>query len=250
LDRYDAAADAACAQNVERYEDTHNRYTVKLQVEIDGHARVSAEVSLMRTCYDLDVLDAEFEAYAVSDATGALHPKLSEILDYAGEASACSHSVSNSSLEDGTFNCEAIPDCDIPCDELADEQGTDHSDLADVSLGTSCTAEWWFHAYVLKAVFTLGIWAFLNLFRVLSVMGLCRLLWRQLNTGLFAFLGTSTIEGVATFKQEVLADKIHVMLSRIQVFGIVLLFCAVLLQVPWVLALITVAPKVAYDLLA
>ena len=52
-----------------------------------------------------------------------------------------------------------------------------------------------------QLLFMLAIWVFLNLLRVLSVMGISRILWRQLNTGLYAFLGTCNVDGVSTYKQ-------------------------------------------------
>ena len=100
-----------------------------------------------------------------------------------------------------------------------------------------CTAQWWMHALVLKMVFSILIWMFVNIFRVVFIQGLVRMCWQCLNTGNFTFLATATADGVATFKEEDLADRIQEMLIRLRLSGFLLIVLACVAQVPWIFAL-------------
>ena len=73
-----------------------------------------------------------------------------------------------------------------------------------------------------------------------------RLLWDQLNTGLFAFVGTCDARGKGTYDEAVLAGRIRGMLGSLKATGGLMIFAAAVMQVPWVAGLIWVVPEVAY----
>jgi len=255
LDAYETALQAACTEagvaSARRQVDVSSQ----LQAIIDAHTRLVEEVALMRRCYDVCRLDTELEDLGIQ-------PSFSQSLGMSscadpggpliGAAEMCAPSAiaSNASLENAVFNCANLPECDMHCDELANDDGKDVSGLRDVATGSACTAEWWAHAWVLKVVFVLIVYVFLNIFRALVIMGLCRLLWRQLNTGLFAFLGTAYRSGEATYRKKDLADAIAKMEGSFFVMGAAMVGLAIFSQVPWIVAMVHFIPKLTYDVLA
>ena len=83
---------------------------------------------------------------------------------------------------------------------------------------------------------------FLNIFRVLLLKGLTRMLWTQLNSGYFTFLGTCTYDraddkgrplpdGTATYVREDLADRLHNLTSSMRMWGALFLLLAIVTQV-------------------
>ena len=76
-------------------------------------------------------------------------------------------------------------------------------------------------------------------------MGLNRLMWQWLNTGLFAFLGSSDAEGSTTVDEEELGRKIQAALRRLQVVGGVLVTIALLLQLVWIVPMASLLPELA-----
>ena len=102
---------------------------------------------------------------------------------------------------------------------------------------------------------------FLNIFRVLLLKGLTRMLWTQLNSGYFTFLGTCTYDraddkgrplpdGAATYVREDLADRIHNLTSNMRMWGAHFLLLAIVTQVPWVFALVYFVRGFIHDTLA
>jgi len=250
LDNYDSAVEAACAANTAQSAEEQAQLQLELNAAISNQAKMAQQVGVMADCYNLPMLDQEFVTLGVT-APPYNYPLLSYMLSVDGYAEQCAvtAAVSNSSLQEGSFDCSALPACPIACDELADEQGNDLSALADYSIGASCTAEWWFHGWALKAAFSLVIYAFVNIFRVLTVMGLSRILWRKLNTGYFAFLGTCDINGKPGHTDEELHIKLVKMLSHFKQVGLGMLLVAAVAQVPWIVALVSVVPRIAKETL-
>ena len=107
-----------------------------------------------------------------------------------------------------------------------------------ISRTAVCTGLWWANSYVLNGLFIVIIWGFFNVGRMIIVGGLARLLWQFLNTGLFAFIATCDAAGIATYKREDLAIKVHAMIGKFRVVGLVFCICACGLQVPWVYGLL------------
>merc|ERR1712072_1327664 len=168
------------------------------------------------------------------ERTGEAYPPLGATLARGG---ACDIHLDNSSLEEGVFDCSELPECEIACDDLSDENGIDHSVLYAYSRTAMCTAQWWFHSSVLRAVFIVAIWIFINMFRVLFLRGVIRLCWQFLNTGNFTFLATCGVDGVHTYKEENLANRVRSMLNRMRLAGALLVLLAVATQVPWCYAI-------------
>ena len=93
-----------------------------------------------------------------------------------------------------------------------------------------------FTCQVLRVVFTIAIWFFINLFRVVFVSGVIRIGWQFLNTGHFTYMATCTADGTHTYKVDDLADKVSAMLVRMRLYGLALVAVAVASQVPWIFA--------------
>lgn len=106
--------------------------------------------------------------------------------------------------------------------------------------------QWWFHSTVLRSVFTAVIWLFINIFRVVFLAGLIRLMWQLLNTGYFTYIATTNVDGVHTYKEEDLADQVRAMLGRIRLTGLCLVILAIMSQTPWCLALFHYAQGLSY----
>ena len=85
--------------------------------------------------------------------------------------------------------------------------------------------------------FAVGIWLFVNLFRVLFINGLIRISWEFLNSGYFTYIATCTVDGEHTYEADDLADRVHGMLSGVRWTGIALVGIACASQVPWIWAL-------------
>ncbi len=109
----------------------------------------------MNRCYDVDVLESEYEKYSIPVDIAA---------DLATEE--CLWPISNASLANvrprpyphtqtpprpsdppaspqGVFMCDELPECEIQCDGLSDEDGNDQSTLKPTIHRACCTCEWW-----------------------------------------------------------------------------------------------------------
>ena len=234
LDEYDIQRGDACARYGEKSANDEQRVQAQMDLIVGSHVRTTADVKLMRRCYNLPYLDASFTANPVNDtSTGQPYPLLSVTL---GEPQ-CDVVLSNSSLEAGVYDCTKLPDCNIECNDLADDYGNDQSELYSYSRAAMCTAQWWLHATVLRMTFSVTIWVFINLWRVLFISGLIRLCWQFLNTGFFTYLATCTAEGKHTYEEEHLADRVRGLLRYTRSIGLLVVVVACGTQVPWIAGL-------------
>ena len=246
LDQFETMREADCARYGEGSRIEEERTYQQMDILVRSHTRNRADVLLMRECYDLAYLDNQFNTHpsGINDPSGDPYPVPSASVNEA----ACDIPLTNTTLENGVFDCAVLPDCELPCDELADctesaEPGgepycEDNSELYAYVRTGACTAQYWFHANVLSTTFSIGIWFFLGMFRVIFLMGLFRVCWQFLNTGYFIFIGTTRADGSATYEKEDLADKVYDLLKRMRLVGALYMLLACLLQVPWVLMLL------------
>lgn len=242
LDEVESSRATACAVNSESSRSDQEDLQQRLDLTAAAHARTSEDVLRMRNCYNFNVISDDGLGGSIRDtATGDEYPPLSDTLAEA----TCDVQLSNSSLEDGVFDCEQLPVCEIGCGILSNDQGVDSSNLLTYSFKAACTAEYWVHAVVLRIAFCAVLYLFINVGRVLAVMGLNRLMWQWLNTGLFAFLGSSDAEGSTTVDEEELGRKIQAALRRLQVVGGVLVTIALLLQLVWIVPMASLLPELA-----
>lgn len=89
------------------------------------------------------------------------------------------------------------------------------------------------------------IYVFVNIGRVVAVMGLNRLMWRWLNTGVFAFLGSADAEGRVDVDEAKLGRELQAALRHMQWIGAALVLLAFSLQLVWAVPAITYLPKMA-----
>jgi len=242
LDKYDQLTDRSCSANGPPSVRLDEEGKARVARAINAHAAVAADVSSMRECYDVARIDADLVLYGAEGG---------ELLSHALDEPACYQAVSNQSLREGAFNCnDALPECAIRCDELSDDQGRDASGLGGYATGASCTAEWWFHSWLIKLLACVALYLLLNVGRMLCVWGLVRVMWESLNTNLFAYLASCDQHGVGTYEQSELAAKLHTMLGNLKATGAAMLLASVLLQVPWIATLLWVLPELTYVWLA
>ena len=242
LDSYETARLTACATNSESSTNDQQRLQSDLTATVAAHGRTREEVELMRRCYDLDEIDVDFSLGLVTDVlTDEVYGLLSTTL----AEPACDEPISNATLDDGVFDCERLPECEIGCGYLSDDQQQDNTNLWTYSFVAMCTAEHWFHAVVLRMAFASVIYVFINIGRIVAVMGLNRLMWRWLNTGIFAFLGSADAEGHTDVDEEELGRKLQAALRWMQWAGAALVLLAILLQMVWAIPATVYLPKLA-----
>lgn len=251
LEDYEQKRSDFCARYGEKSANDERRVQAQMELIVGSHVRTSADVQLMKKCYDTNFLDNDptygWTAHPVNDtSTGQPYPLLSVTL---GEA-ACSVVLSNSSLEDGVYNCQELPECDIECNDLADEFGNDQSELYSYTRTAACTAQWWFHSNVLRMTFCITIWVFVNIWRSLFVSGMIRVCWNFLNTGFFTYIATCTSNGKHTYEEEVLAERVRGLLSKTRMFGFFMIVVACASQVPWIMGLYYFSTGLVYQKLA
>jgi len=175
----------------------------RMDVIVNSHVETQRQVRLMRRCFDVGYLDDAFSAAPVDGPNGLPYPPLSTSL----AEPSCDVELRNVTLEDGVFDCTILPECDLSCDDLADKNGDDMSDLPLYARSAICTAQWWGHALVLRTMFALIIWVFLNIFRLVFIAGVVRVCWDWLNTGQFSYLATCNPDGSHTYSEEELAER-------------------------------------------
>jgi len=242
IDAFDQQRASLCARYGGQSTDEQQTIERDMNLIVSAHARVQPDIQLMRRCYDLDTLDASFAVVQPTDGNGFVYPLLSDTLSN----DACDVPISNSSLHDGIFSCDVLSECEMDCNDLADENQVDQSNLLDFAKGATCTAEWFAHAYVLRISFNLTIYIFINCARVIFVGGVTRICWQWLNTGFYAYRATCTKDGVHTYDVEQLAQKVEGMLNWIKCYGVIMVLLAILLQVPWIVALYAFAEGLIY----
>ncbi|KAL3901042.1 MAG: hypothetical protein SGPRY_012346 [Prymnesium sp.] len=110
-----------CATHLPPSEEEQKGVEAELIWTSRAHSHASADISLMRSCYDVAAIDASFKQLGLLDESGIAYPMLSEILGEEG----CDVVVGNSSLMDGVFWCSELEGCELDCNDLADENGVD-----------------------------------------------------------------------------------------------------------------------------
>jgi len=236
LDEYNLARGDACARYGERSATDEQEVYSEMDLIVNAHLRTQYDVRLMRRCYNTSFLDDSFRQTPVPSPGGGTYPHLSSSL-YQG---SCDVELSNATLEDGVFDCARLPECELSCDSLAKAKGDetiDETQLRPRARAAMCTAQWWLHALVLRTVFSVIIWGFINMFRVVFIDGLTRVCWQWLNTGLFTFIATCRPDGSATYDKDELAQRVQEMLRRMRSIGGLYMLFACLSQIPWVFAL-------------
>jgi hypothetical protein len=242
LDSFVLEQQEICARQGEKSANDEADVQAEMDMIVGSHRRTQNDVFLMRQCYDTSYLATEWVDNStglppVDSFTGGAFPLLSATLADAN----CDVMLSNETLEEGTFDCTQMSPCTVPCNDLADESGVDNSDLRAIARTAMCTVQWWFHSMVLRFIFSVFIWVFLNLFRRLLMEGLVRCCWQYLNSGKFTILATANADGVTTFKEQDVSDKIYDLISSMRMRGALLILVALLTQIPWIFALYTFA---------
>ena len=148
----------------------------------------------------------------------------------------CDASFENTTLHDGVHDCTVLRECDLPCDSLTSDDGKDSTNLNAFAIGAACTVEWFGHSLVLQVAFSVAIFCFLNVGRLLLVKGVIRVCWNMLNTGYFLFRATCNRDGQKTYHSDDLADRLDTMLGRIKTIGVALILAAICVQIPWIVA--------------
>jgi len=237
IDEYEIRRAEYCASHGERSVQDEQRTREDYSAIAESHCRAQAEVALMDKCYDTAVIDADFRAGLVLDVNGAPFAPVATIL----AEPACEQALCNATLdEDGTFNCDVLPECELHCDDLTDNEGNQGSgaiELFTLSRSSMCTAQHWAHSIVVRNAFVFVIWVFVNIGRIILLAGVVRVSWESLNSGYFAYLGTCKHDGTHTHEHEELADKVHTMLVNMRLVGAVLVVIALLPQAAWMVSL-------------
>ena len=234
IDEYERRRVELCAAYGVRSAQDERQVRSEYDIILSSHVRAQGDVHLMRRCYDTGYLDLQWAQYST-----ALAPY--ELVSAALASSACDAHLTNATLEDGAFDCTELPECNLGCDDLIDNEGVDGpaaEELFALSRLAMCTFQHWAHSIVVRNVFVVIIWIFINLGRIILLMGISRLAWEHLNTGHFAFLGTARHDGTSTHDPEELADKIHSTLRHMRLIGLGMLLIALALQVIWLIPLL------------
>jgi len=243
LDSYHLARSDACARYGERSASQESEVYADMDLIVNSHVRTQSQVRLMRRCYNTSFLDRSFVMTPVLNPDGLPYPLVSASVS----ETACDTELTNSSLQNGVFDCTKLPECDLSCDDLADKNGDDTSELILYARAAMCTAQWWVHALVLRTLFSMVIWLFLNIFRIVFIAGLVRVCWNWLNTGHFAYLATCLADGTHTYNEDDLAERVAVMLGRMRLTGLCLVAFACASQVPWIYAIQHFVKDLAYN---
>ena len=253
LERMEAERADACGRNYERSTSAQRDQQQTLSATVSFHERTVVDVELMRKCYNQAVLDASWDdpiEGPPKDKNGVAYEKVFSARAL-GNAQ-CDEKLSNSTLEDAEFDCDALDDrnqkdervvCYIRCDDFADDQGRDNTPLKDWAIFTVCQVEYFAHGNLVKLALAIVVYAFVNAGRVLLVKGINRCLWSCLSAGLYAFIGTADVDGHPTFEEPDLADKIEAMLRFMRVKGLIMVAVAAGIQAVWVVAFSTILPE-------
>lgn len=237
IDDYEIQRAEACTAYGESSAQSEQQLRSDYNLIIGSHTRAQADVSMMRSCYDEAYLDASFTASPVLDATGEPYALVSTSLS----EPACAVTMSNATLEDGTFDCRKLPECEVRCDDLTSNEGVDGSaaeELYALARSAMCTTQHWLHSIVVRNIFVIIIWIFINIGRIILMMGVVRLSWDHLNSGYFAFLATCKHDGTHTYDPEELAEKVRKMLMNMKTVGVALVIIALLAQAMWLAPLL------------
>ena len=152
-------------------------------------------------------------------------------------------------LQDQVFNCDALPVCDNVC------EGADEALIRAVTKNCGCFAEWLFHSIFIKWAFSFFIYIFLNVSRMICMIGLLRIFWRFLHPGIFTYRATCDREGVylaprwlkgAKF-QEALKAQLDKQLGKYWLSGFIAFGIGLLLNVPWWVFLSLLSRNLAYE---
>ena len=239
LQRYQAKAEEFCAAH-SRKTQRASPIQAQLQSAREAHSNAARTVRAIRQCVDLAHIDSDLAAMNQSYATLSRQYHIPELAN-----DAMCDSLPDDANETLIDDCTSLFACDIVCDDLEDEHGHDPSRLRILSIGTACAAEWWFHSQILTFVFALAIYLLLNLFRVLCVGGMTRLLWRKLYAGEFAFIATCDAQGKATYEPSILHRKLKVLTKHFYATGASMIVLACTIQLPWILMLIYAVPDIS-----
>lgn len=125
----------------------------------------------------------------------------------------------------------------MTCDDFVDDQGVYSGNLDESAFESLCLAEYYFHALVLRFVFTVFIFVMLNIGRFMLMAGMVRTMWTCMNTGWYSVLCSSNIHGQVSVEEDKLADRIEGMLGRLQLLGLLFICVAVLSQAVWLVGL-------------
>ena len=275
LERHEATRRAVCVRYSEDSTASHALHQRTLRELLSELRTRGSEMALLRRCYNSTLLSSEFDAlgllaegHQLFEATLA-DSRCTQLFDIAhfeehvevgvvegtitsaatDTAAAATPSFgATKPLERGVFECERLPDCEVRCDELSGESGIDVSGLRERSAQAACTFEWWLHAHLMRATAAAAVFGLVNLFRILVVAGLVRLLWPSLTAGgLFAFEGTADVLGSARHSRVALAAEIRAMLHRLRKIGACLIVLALLLQLPWLWLVMHVLPGLVLE---
>jgi hypothetical protein len=188
------------------------------------------DVRLMRSCLRLGSLD-------IAAARAGLQPYvpleaiLGEDACGGGVGGVLAESDTPPRLEDGIYNCSAVPPCERVCD------GPSRDITAAFCQRCGCHAEWFGHGIILHALLAFFVFASINAWRYLVVDAVCRILWRSIFAGHFEYLANCDDCGNTKVGRQELLEALRDAVRGHVRSGWMMLVGACALNVPWILAL-------------
>uniref|UniRef100_A0A7S2RBE8 Uncharacterized protein n=1 Tax=Rhizochromulina marina TaxID=1034831 RepID=A0A7S2RBE8_9STRA len=232
---------------------------------VSSHELTRDDVYMMGQCINTTAMDGLFqhaccgkggyEAYSCDPLYNLTCPRnyedvpyeqLGTLLDNAG----CTEDPSTWTIDDASFYCSDLPDCQPSCDNPNKEV------LRHLSNICGCMAEWLLHAWWMQTCGVIMVYILMNLSRIIVVDALCRIFWRTMAPNCFTYLATCSFDGqylgppdghkFPSFKR-MLHDELHELLRFYGRSAWVELLLGIAINYIWVYFLNWVQDSIRYD---
>lgn len=247
LTDYDTMRQNVCGQYVSQTNTQQTQLQSLLDQTLAAYKQTYEELQTMNQCMSVDTNNYNFfeqtdsDGKNFNDATGKIIPfnmTSGSQTTWNDNTPRCSENelAPYSFLEDMTFVCGNVSLCERMGECTA---SIDTPVLRLGSWKSSCESEEIVLMGITAAGFSIFVYIMWNVGRTLLVMGLARLMWRHLVPHGFNYIATCNTDGrIARDTEKEVKDRLAVVITRFERWGIIYLAFAVFLQLIWIIPMI------------
>jgi len=249
LTDYDSLRQNICGQYYSQTGTTEQDLQQLLVTNAQAYATATAALQLMDTCLPPATVQTDFVNYTDSRGYSYTDSEQQPLpFNYPGydfdSAVPCPADAMNAyNLTNMVFNCSHVALCESfdLCTQAIDRPTLNHG-----AWKASCDSEHLVLVGITKAGMSIVVYIFWNIGRILLVMGLGRLLWRNLVPHGFNYIATCSTDGkIDRDTEKEVAEKLKSIISVFERWGLVYIGLAIFLQLCWLIPLVVFSTQVA-----
>ena len=235
VDELNLLRDLDCRVNFEESEEIFENQLIDYSALVTDYLESKTFNQEIIDCLNVSQIDIDFSAALVTKTSDPVYTDPLVPLDVAA-----------------VYNCSATNTCSARCTDPS------RAVLQAQSHEVACTLEWWLHGSILGWLMIIITFVLINWFRLEFVAAVVRIWWRRLSPGKYSFLGSIDAKAEKIYPEimeeegktfeATIKDAVKEAIKKWERWGYIHAVYALLLNVPWIVALAILSQDLVYPL--